>query len=1030
MNTRTTGITLLTSLACAVAAYSQTSTTSGAIRGNVKSKKGVVVTDAKLILRNAETGFTRTVSADAKGGFVFSYLPVGNYEITAMAAGLKTVKNGNLRVSLGETAIQNFLLDSAEAAAVVEVVAEGANVDSAQINTATAITQELVEAVPINGRNFTDLVQLTPGATAGGTNAYRTVVEGARGVYNNLQIDGASYNSKFNAENRGGTRVPYSFGQDSIRELQIISNAFDAQYGDASGAVINAVTKSGTNEVQGMAMWLLRPSSLIANVRPVPYDPDGKVNALAARTRDFSQSQYAFNVGGPIIKDKLHYFVNAEYMKYSQKSLPTVALNAASDSRDAFNTFYGVRTDGTPSGTPGMGNILITHPSGRSIYEESQLPWYNEFHNLTFFGRLDWTVNPNHRMTLRLNNQNYKGDNDTWNRSVKNNEAESNNNAYEIKNTSVVLELTSLLTSNLMNEARVQWSTEDRPVTPNSTISTAIGLPGFYTGQYSNAPARTKENLTQFIDNMSFMAGDWMFKGGVDLQFIDMTNDYLAARGGSWYFGNYASANNWWTNNSAVGDTAEYTQGWSRLNGRVDFSEKLFGGYLQAQYSGFFSKRLTLSLGVRYTREMWEDNPSTNPALQNLDHMPDSGSLDPRFGFTLDLFGNSKTVIRGGYGVFSTSNPGQNAASAITNNGVNTRTYKATFALNPSLFQAGGLLNRDFTGRIVNNSIKPLTADQLATLPTSTIQAGIIDPQARMAQSKVVTLGVERDMGHGLVLGIRGTYKRFYNTQYWIDINMAQVNPATGLTDGAIYNDGYAYRNNAFRTSGRPGAAIVRGRTLDLTGFGGVYLSKYDGEGRYKALILEANRRSDNGFGFKSSLTFSKAEDNNSNERSTQGSLDANPIDPSNPYRMSTSDNDVPFRALLTGYAPKIYGFKFSGTFTYSKGYAYSAKYTNDTNGDGLKNDVVESMGWRNGQRQPCRKSLNVRLSRNFRIAKTLGLEGIIDVYNALNWANQTTSYTAYYTNASSTVPNSNFGLINTNDDRTREVQFTLKARF
>ena len=530
MNTRTTGIALLTSLACAVAGYSQTSTTSGAIKGIVKSKKGGVVAGAKLILRNPETGFARTVVADAKGVFSFSYLPVGNYELIATATGLKTGKNGNLRVSLGETATQNFMLDSAEASAVIEVVAESSNVDSTQLNTATAITQELVEAVPINGRNFTDLVQLTPGATAGGTNAYRTVVEGARGVYNNLQIDGASYNNKFNAENRGGTRVPYSFGQDSIRELQIISNAFDAQYGDASGVVVNAVTKSGTNEVQGMAMWLMRPNSLLANLRPVPYDPDGKINIPSVQTREFSQSQYAFNVGGPIIKDKLHYFVNAEYMKYSQRSQPSVGINTSSDSLDNYNMFWGIKGQGNPTGAPGMGNILITSNSGKTIAQESTSPWNDSFHNLAFLGRLDWTINSNHRMTLRLNNQTYKGDNDTWNRSVKNNEAESNNNGYEIKNTSVVLELTSALTGNLVNEARIQFSTEDRPVTPNSTISTAVSVTGLYAGQYSSAPARTKENLNQFIDNVSFMTGDWMFKGGVDLQSIDMTNDYLASR--------------------------------------------------------------------------------------------------------------------------------------------------------------------------------------------------------------------------------------------------------------------------------------------------------------------------------------------------------------------------------------------------------------------------------------------------------------------------------------------------------------------
>ncbi|HEX7552143.1 MAG TPA: hypothetical protein VF378_01210, partial [Geothrix sp.] len=130
------------------------------------------------------------------------------------------------------------------------------SLDTTQINSVTAIDSELVESIPLNGRDFTNLVQLTPGAAP--TDVGTTFMEGARGIQNNLTIDGASYNSGFVGEQRGSTRIPFTFGADTIKELQIITNAYDAQYGNAAGAVISAVTKSGTNEFGGSTLYQIR----------------------------------------------------------------------------------------------------------------------------------------------------------------------------------------------------------------------------------------------------------------------------------------------------------------------------------------------------------------------------------------------------------------------------------------------------------------------------------------------------------------------------------------------------------------------------------------------------------------------------------------------------------------------------------------------------------------------------------------------------------------------------------------------------
>jgi len=1023
---RTTAL-LLSGLACAVVAQAQTSTTSGALRGTVRSKSKGVVASAALTLRNLDTGLTRTTTTNASGEYHFAFLPVGSYELTVAAPGLRTAKDASLRVGLGQTALQNFSLDAVEVGAVVTVLADAASLDTAQINTQSSISQELVDAIPVNGRNFTDLVLLTPG-TGANSEGYRQTVEGARGIQNNLQIDGGSYNSKFNGEQRGGTRIPFTFGQDSIKELQVITNSFDAQFGDAVGAVINAVTKTGTNETQGMAFVLFRPNSLTAKVKPVPYDPNAPngVNSDEARTRSYQTLQLGFNLGGPILKDKLHYFVNVEMARRREDSIPLFG-----DSSTGSTDFFAPGT--------GMGALLQTMP-GRTLAQENHRAWTDEQKNLVFMGRLDWDINQDHRATLRMNSQNYQGLNDIYSGSRRNDTAESGNSTMKFTSLSTVVELSSTLSPSLLNEARIQLSSERRPTTPNSTISSPVRINRLSSGydinagQYYIDPRTTDETTTQLQDNLTFMTGDWVLKGGVDLQFIDMKNRFLPNGNGSWVFPTYAAAQSWFTGAPAAAlGGVTYTQGYSPTDGVSNFSEKFLAGYVQAQNGSLFNKRLLVSLGLRYTAEIWSDNPIHNPKLQGLDRAPNDKSLDPRFGFTLDLFGNAKTIIRGGYGWFSVSNPGQTTSGAIMNNGINLVSYYMTASANPALFEPSGLLSASqrWSGPVTGQG--SLTRIPTSTLLTDssfkvdTIVPTIIDPEAKMTQARAASLGVEQDLGNGFTVGARATYKKFLNLQYAVNINLGQVAPGTSTVDPtAIYNDGYPTTNNRFSTGARPGRAIVRGRSLDLSGFGDVILSKYDGEGRYRSLVLEAGRKPGSGWGFKSSLTFAKAEDNNSNERATLTSTNAlteNPADPLASWALS--DNDHAFRATLAWFAPTFYGVRLSGITTYTTGRPWNGIYYADQNGDGK---FIDTVSGRNSHRQPNEKTFDLRVSRPFRVSRALSLEGTIDIYNVFNWANQYTRQTQY--TLSSGGLNPNFGAVDSPDNRSREVQFTLKARF
>jgi len=1035
---------VLSGLACAMVATAQTSQTTGAIRGIVKAHTGQPLAETKVSIRSREAGFTRVVLTDAKGAYVLPLLPVGDYELTVLHPKMQAGKNARLRVLLGETTVQNFTLDLKEAAATVEVTAQASAVDAQQVNSTSNISAELVEAVPLRGRNFTDLVQLTPGAVSN-SQGYRTAVDGARGVQNNLMIDGASFNSNFSGDTRGGTRIQFGFGLESIRELQVVTNAYDAQYGNAAGGIINAVTKTGTNEVTGMLATQLRPSGLVANMKPVPWDPAGTTNTPATLKQSVSQKEYAANIGGPIIKDVLHYFVNVDYIHSSLMSVPTdaqgttsnyTAGDSAAQQLSAWNTFWG------PSG---MGNLLVGSKTGTTALQELNMPWTDDQKHMTILARLDWTVNMENHASLRVNSQSYTGLNDVYSGTRKYNIAASNNSTMKFGSTSWVAELESTFGPSIINDARFQYSTEHRPTDPNSNYP-SLDLPGITMGNYYIDPRDTEEKTYQLMDTATWIHGDLTLKGGIDWQWLHYLNKFYPDGNGEIYFATWDSAD-WWLNSpgaaypgaNTITPSITYYQDYSPFQGIADFGEKLFATFFQASYTGLMDRRLTLSGGLRYTREMWDANPGPNSRLQGLDQMPDNGSLDPRFGFALDVNGDNRTVVRGGFGGFSSPNAAQNAASAYMNNGINLMAYKLTYAANPTFFS--DLLSP--SNLIQNNHLVALSAAQVQTLPASTVTLSVIDPRAKEAQARRASLEVEHDLGNGFVAKIKGLYQKTYNLQYWVNINMAQADAQGNGIPGAYYNDGYIPGLNSFRDRAgiHAGHAVVNGRNLDLSGYGDVYLSKYDGRGEYKNISFELNRLSATGFAFTSSLTLSSSRDTNSNENSTAGSAGASPTDPSNPLLMARSDNDTPVRFVLGGKLPPFKGFFLSGTFTWTSGLPYSPIYNgggvnSDVNGDNLYNDYA--LGGRNSFRQPYRKTFDLALTRSFYLYEGWKLDLTAQLFNVFNWANQTvgTNYNAtYYANVPAvapavTTPLPNFGKVTVPDQNTRQAQFNIKLTF
>lgn len=1042
---------LITALSLAVVAHAQSSDTTGAIRGKVLNAKNAALPGAVVMAKNLGTGLTRSAQTGADGGFSMGFLPVGNYKVTVKAAGMKTVEE-SLQVSLGESTSRLFHLSEEVAAATVEIVATSQTIDTAQVNQVASVDEKLVQSIPLVNRNFIDLVRLTPGAVAGPGNPPRLMVEGARQIMNNLQIDGATNNSNFFGEQRGGAIIPFVFGADTIRELQVITNGYDAQYGNAAGAVINAITKSGTNDFAGSALYLVRNDKWMSKAKPTPYEAFAGNNSAKSLTRVGDSYNMNFTVGGPIIKDKLFYFGGYETFSTSRLASPAFATPTAAAGNTAadYNAFA----------ASNLFNV-VTSRSGHTLGQEgtTQYPYMQSTENSSYFMRLDYNFNESHRFTLRVNYNKFK---DTIGGGNSVNTPESNELLNTTNATSWVLEHSAVWTPEIVSETRLQVSNERRPFDGNGA-SPATTINGFIGGTKTSTPRQMNEIMTELINNTTMTRGDWVFKAGLDMQKIGIDNQFFNNGNGAIAFSTYGMAAAWATGTigATTPGTLSYNGAWSINGGRVHIDTDLNALYAQASYSGLMDKHLTLTGGLRFNQQKISGNPRPNANLAGLDSAPDSTSVDPRLAFALDLSGNGKTVIRGGYGWFSTPTPMLLVANTMTGNGNTIVNYGYTLtaanAANRAVFNSGILsasqlisgsaFNKVSDANLAALAVAPYTGTGLAFAPGGASAVQVWDPETKMSRAKKASLGIEHDLGDGLLVSSKITYTEFSNLQYLENINLNQgAVAAPGVA--TPYNDGYASNRNVFSRTNRPNTATVRGHVLDFRaaalaagnpagGFGDVYLVKGDGIGRYRGLNFEVKKIWSADAGFVANVTFSRSLDQNSNERGTFTSASGvnselalaattNPANPRSDMGYAWADRFMVLNAMT--YFPVYYGVKGSMRFNYSTGLPYSALSGQDTNGDGVFNDIL--FGGRNAQRQPDTKSMDLRLTRAWKVYKQYEVEVSADVFNVFNWANQSVSDSQQVATTSTGAFNPVYGAIGSRDFNTREVQLGIRIRF
>lgn len=907
--------------------WAQGSGSTGQINGSAVDADGGAMPGATVVATNVDTGFSRTAITDTAGFYRLDLLPSGVYDVKAALDGFRTEIQKTVRVSLGSAVRIDYVLAESAISEEIVVTAEAPVIETTNPSVAATVGDEQIQNLPLQGRDFTDFAILTPGTFFAGSDQAGSrggMNSGARAVQNSFNIDGADAQSSFFGEERGGTRPPFTFSQAAIKEFQVIKSPYNLQF-NASGAVLNAITKSGTNEIRGQVFGY--------------YTDDGmrSADARGIEGNTFEQKQYGFAIGGPIVKDKLHFFVSYDGQRYNTPKA-TLYRDFPSERIAEWEAITGLNFN--------------NETGGQYLNDDGE--WEYGEHTQTndadvMLLKLDWQLSDNHLMTIRDNYSTQEGQNLT---SGYANTGLSNNGLEENTFNSLVVSLNSVFSENAFNELIVQYSGEERPRFANSNTLPETGIYPYAAdwGQQDYLPNSLDEDRLQIADNLTYYMGAHTLKTGIDVDMATFKNVFYRYQNGQYSYSSYDDFFN--------DEPYYYRQSFSDYDGNIEFDVDYYAFYIQDEWRT--SPNFTLTYGIRYDLQ---DNPTPevcNPAYPDTCQIPDdTNNWAPRVGFAWDMNGDGKSVLKGGAGYFYDNTPTLLLSNAMSNNGVRMVTIQ-------------NYCNWDYCPAYSDAPVNSL--DDLGDSPTPSIM--LVSPDFENPETLRLSLGYEKEVMTDLALGIDLIYSESKKLERSQNQNIEQIEGTT--VDGLpLYEEGELYPE--FRDVAQ-------------------YTSDVDAE--YKAVILKARKRYSHGWMLDASYTWSEAKDSNSNERSTtsypfdQYHLDLSwgpsNFDATHKFVLS-STYELPYGFLISGIVIIRSGFPYT---------AMDGRDTNGDGESGNEYALIELEGGqyfrheRNSFRQPYYRNLDLRLAKSFSLGKRMEIELMFDMFNVTNEANWYTTNT------------------------------------
>lgn len=641
-------VALAVFLSLAAPAAAQTET--GRITGVVTDATGGILPGVTVNAKAVGTGATRTVVTDSAGQYVFANLPPAQYELSTELAGFNSA-NAKVTVSVGGAFNVDLKMDVAGTKENINVVAEVPRVNTTNAEVATTITEAQIRELPTITRNVYDLVavagNVSGGKVADGEEWTTTTrgtgynINGQRASSTNILLDGSANNNEF--DTTVGQNVPL----DSVQEFSVVTSNFSAQYGRATGGIVNVLTKSGTNSFRGTGYDFYRSDKLATNTF------DNKANDI--EKGEFKRHQMGFSIGGPIRRDKMHFFSNLEYIRVRSADtliswIPTPQFIAASaqPTRDFFAAYGGnvspsgtVLTRGDVSAILGTGTGAFSQlPAGTPVFArvEKSLPidagGGDPQNDYQWVSRVDITLNNSTQMYVRYAMQDQQAE-------VGTNSASPYggfDTGYLNKNHNILASLTRVYGSSFTTQTKVTWNRllGDQPLngeyqptlymnpgTPVSLQGYNIAFPGYLPFNPGNAiPFGGPQKLLQLYQDQTWIRGkhDVRFGGN----YVHIADDRT--------FGAYANAvealnltaaalpalDNFVLGRLARFQTAINPEGYPGGTYTTPVSLPSFTSFnrynefaLYANDNWSVGNRLTLNLGVRY--EYYGPQKKTDP---------------------------------------------------------------------------------------------------------------------------------------------------------------------------------------------------------------------------------------------------------------------------------------------------------------------------------------------------------------------------------------------------------------------------------
>ncbi len=967
---------LAASAATAPPATAQSEATTGIIRGTVRGPDGATVGGAQVLIQHAETGFVTSVETTATGTFARTLLPLGSYEliVTRDDEGLMERLAG-LTLRVGESLNLDIELK--------EVVAEEITVSTdaywtpatEDVTTSQRLADEVIEGLPVNGRNFFDLTLLTPGASISqGPDGDELNISGQRGIFNNFIVDGADFNNSFFGEQRGGQRPAFTFNQDAIQEMVVINQGATAEFGRSAGGFVNVITKSGTNELEG-TMHTFRQWDGVSTEHP---------SGETAKP-DFSRLQYGFTLGGPIRRERVFFF-------------------GAYDEQDASETKQLVRAVAGPANLARLDGFLGSRWPG--LFDDEFGPIERTDDNRALIVKLDFNLSERHQASVKYNytwseQENGTFDVDSWGLSA--------NGIEQDYSHAVNLSLRSLLSNRTSNELRLQWAREHRPRRYGGPLQPGVEPPpqppyqvlggrpfpdigmdfadGFRIGLPFFLPigADAADDRQQLVDNVSTLLGDHLVKAGIEANRTGIAQQFLGFGNSRYIFDSVdgfinfvEQGNGYVTCSDGSSSAAGVCPPGAEITGPVllylqattvpgippeDLGKQAFdvdevGLFVQDTWQA--TDRFVLNLGLRWEgtwspdpliapRDTWYAPYLDDPRFPSDGTIPDDlDNFQPRLGLVWDASGDGANVVRLNAGSYVSRIPSLVLVGPRVTNGAFQQTLFRSSAASPALGPVPPI-DEQIDG-----------SNTLPFLPDITVA----DRDLELPETWSFGAGYERRLGRGLTAELAYQHARTDELFRFVDRNHAAFGAPFGI--GTHPGGGGINALNNTESSAR---SRYHGLTATLRG-----RDAFDG-----LLTFEVN------------YTFSRDRSDDDNERDPFTFRYADPTDLDPEFGWSDRDRRHQVAGYLLFALPR--DIQFSNVFRYLSASPVSESCANRGQRAAQPSDRVCADG-RILQRNTLRRdndflTWDIRLSRPFTLSRGVTLEPVFEIFNLTNADNR-----------------------------------------